>query len=109
MGRSTDVISLDLFRAFDMVPQDIHISILVCCGCDGCTIQGIRKWLEGITQTGVQWLCVQLEAGDELYPSVVCPSTGTAYYLYQQHMQWDQMLPQQVQMTPRCLVHLIHQ
>jgi len=73
-GRATDVICLDLSKAFDTAPHDILVPKLEKHGFDGWTTQCIRNRLDGCTQSCSQCLNVQVETSDVPQGSVLGPA-----------------------------------
>jgi len=73
-GKAMDVIYLDFYKAFDMVPHNILHSKLERYGFDGWTIQWIRNWSQ--PEGSGQRLDVQMDASDKWFPSGVHTGTG---------------------------------
>lgn len=96
--RATDVMYLNLCRAFVMVPYCMLISKLGWFGFEGWTVWWMKNWLDGHSQKDVinssmsrwrggLWWAVSLE---------VCLGTDVLQHLYQWPRQCDQLHPEEI-------------
>jgi len=75
-GIATDVLNLEICKAFDLVPHNIPPAKLERYGFDGWNIRSMLKWLDGCIQGVSQWLSIKEQASNEWCPSRVLTETN---------------------------------